>query len=96
MGLRVVANADPMGDGPFKAGLEQDVSAGKTVAHQELPAVCKSCFDMAQLLAKMLAGLGNDLGRNTVDRTGRVGPMASPAPTSIATPRPCAVLTLVQ
>ena len=77
IGLRVVANADAIGDGPLKAGREQDVSAGEPLAHQELPAVCERDFDMAQLLAEILAGLGNDLGRNTVDRTERVSPVAA-------------------
>ena len=77
IGLRIVANANAIGDGPLKAGREQDVSAGKPVAHQELPVVCKCYFDMAQLLAEILAGLGNYLGRNTVDWTERVGPMAA-------------------
>jgi uncharacterized protein (DUF2235 family) len=77
IGLRVVANADAIGDSPLKAGREQDIGAAKPVAHQELPVVCKCYFDMAQLLAEILAGLGNDLGRNAVDRTERVGAMAA-------------------
>src|SRR5947199_8043104 len=33
IGLRVVANADAIGDGPLEAGCEQDISARKPVAH---------------------------------------------------------------
>ena len=77
IGVRVVANADAVGDRPIKAGREQDVGAGEPVAHQELPAVCERDLDMAQLLAKILAGLGDDLGRDAVDRTERVGAMAA-------------------
>ena len=75
IGMRVVANADAVSDRPIQTGRQQDVGAGELVAHQELPAVGERDLDMTQLLPKILAGLGDDLRCDAVDRTERVGPV---------------------
>ena len=75
IGMGVVANADAVSDCPVQACRQQDIGAGELVAHQELPAICQCGFDMPQLLAKILAGLGDHLRRNAIDRSKRIGPV---------------------
>jgi hypothetical protein len=75
IGMRVVANADAVCDSPIQTGREQNVGAGEAVAHEELSAVRKRDLDVTELLAKVFAGLGDDIWRNAIDRAERVRPM---------------------
>src|SRR5215472_14164701 len=51
--LRVVTDADAVGDRPVEAGREQNVRAGELVAHQINAAVAQGGFDVPQLLAEI-------------------------------------------
>ena len=71
--LRSIAGLERPTSGEIQVGGRLVYSSQKNI----FIAPNKRDFDMVQLLAKVLGGLGNDLGRNTVDRTERVGPMAA-------------------
>ena len=77
IGMGVVANADLVGDRPFEARGQQDVGAGEAVAHQIDPAIGERGLDMTQLLAKIFARSGDDVGRDAIDMTERIGLVAA-------------------
>src|SRR6266850_36894 len=75
--MRVVADADAVVDGPYQTGCQENVGAGELLAHQVLATVAKRDLDVTELLAEVFAGLGDDVGRITIDVTERIGAVAT-------------------